>query len=174
MLTNPSIRANNFKFSKSIFPFLPCYLLVKFNLEEKARFCKLSVQFFASRDCINSFSIGILLYTGFTFEVPEHQSYIYILFFDRRVSRLRNFLLTGILPYTGFTFDFPEHQSYIYDILYYTAPVTTLQIRRSYTLSIYISLLLYIIYKINHRVPLSTRTNSVWRVSFCVARVSFY
>jgi hypothetical protein len=31
----------------------------------------------------------------------------------RRVSRLRNFLLTGTLPYTGFTFDSPERQSYI-------------------------------------------------------------
>jgi hypothetical protein len=37
---------------------------------------------------------------------------------DRRVSRLRNFLLTGILPYTGFTFAAPKHQSYI--ILYST------------------------------------------------------
>jgi hypothetical protein len=34
-------------------------------------------------------------------------------YIDRRVSRLRNFLLTGSLPYTGFTFDLPERQSYI-------------------------------------------------------------
>jgi hypothetical protein len=40
---------------------------------------------------------------------------------DRRVSRLRNFLLTGILPCTGFTFNLPEHQSYIYILLYCTA-----------------------------------------------------
>jgi hypothetical protein len=74
---------------------------------------------FASRDCINPFSTGNLLYTRFTFEVPEHQSYIYK------------------------------------NILYYTAPVTALQIQRSYfsrpratTLyrtSQYISVLLHII-----------------------------
>jgi hypothetical protein len=34
--------------------------------------------FFASRDCINPCSTGILLYTAFTFKVPEHHSYIRI------------------------------------------------------------------------------------------------
>jgi hypothetical protein len=33
---------------------------------------------------------------------------------DRRISRLRNFLLTGNFPYTVFTFNSPKHQSYIY------------------------------------------------------------
>jgi hypothetical protein len=39
-----------------------------------------------------------------------------LLYIDRRISRLRTFLLTGTLPYTGFTFEVPEHQSYIYKI----------------------------------------------------------
>jgi hypothetical protein len=135
----PLIRANNFKFSTSILPFLPCYLPLKFNLEDKAWFCKLSVQFFASRDCINPFSTGILQYTGFTFEVPEYCPYTYRRSracpskIDSCVPRLRNFLLPGTLPYTRFTFEVPEHQSYIYNIVFYsTVPVTALKIRRSY------------------------------------------
>jgi hypothetical protein len=89
----------------------------------------------ASLDCAISL---YLPYTGFTFEVLEHQSYlyIYIIFIDLRVctvfdtarlqtiyridrcvSRLRNFLLTGNLPYTGFTFDSPDRPSFIIYII---------------------------------------------------------
>jgi hypothetical protein len=68
---------------------------------------------------------------------------------DRRVSRLRNFLLTGlltgILPYTGFAFDLPEHQSYILYIIFY------------YALSIYISPITYI--QAHRRAPCPTRTS---------------
>jgi hypothetical protein len=47
---------------------------------------------------------------------------------NRRVSRLRNFLVTGILLCTGFTFEVPEHQSYpLSSVLYYTVPVTVSQ-----------------------------------------------
>jgi hypothetical protein len=48
---------------------------------------------------------------------------------DRRVSRLRNFLLTGILPYTGFTFAVPEHPSYI--LLYISARLSRYSFRVS-------------------------------------------
>jgi hypothetical protein len=95
---------------------------------------------FASRNCITSHLTGILLYTRFTFKVPEHQSYIYYYIYLRvcTVSPRSNTVLycasvnyprstaascdctnpfpTGILLYTRFTFEAPEHQSYIYII----------------------------------------------------------
>jgi hypothetical protein len=80
-----SIRANNFEFYASILPFFTVIFTDIPHLEEKARFCKLAVQFshprstVASRDCITFQLTGILLYTGITFKVPEHQSYIYII-----------------------------------------------------------------------------------------------
>jgi hypothetical protein len=90
-----------------------------------------------------------------SFRVARVSFYKYIIYkIDRRVSRLRKFLLTGILPYTGFTFDLPKHQSYIYYILlYYTSDraanpkvlfVATPRHYFTYALSIYISPITYI------------------------------
>jgi hypothetical protein len=107
-------RIHQFKQTISSFPsqsflFLPCYLLVKFNLEDKAWFCKLSVQI------------------------------VFHLCTSLRVSWLHNFLLTGTLPYTGFTFEVPKHQSYLYIYIcatvQYLQSNTVLRVCKLYTRS---------------------------------------
>jgi hypothetical protein len=77
----------------------------------------------ASCDCINPCSTSSLLYRGFTFDAPDHQSSYIIIYipsvFPDTVFASRdciNPFSTGILLYTGITFEVPEHQSYIYSI----------------------------------------------------------
>jgi hypothetical protein len=65
---------------------------------------------------------------------------LYRYFIERRVSRLRNFLLTGTLSHTGFTFDLPGSPSYIYNTCKsegpFVIPTTTILF---YKYKIYIS-----------------------------------
>jgi hypothetical protein len=86
-----------FKFSKSILPFLPSYSLVnQFGGESQILQSRIDSRVSRLR---NFLLTGILPYTAFTFEVPEHQSYIL-------------YISSRSLP----------------SILYYTEPVTSLQV----------------------------------------------
>jgi hypothetical protein len=93
---DPSIRfeaTHRFEQKISSFPgqfflFFTVLFTGKPNLEEKARFCKLydNSRFDSRVSRLRNFLLTrILLYSGFTFEVPEHQSYILYLRVHYRV-----------------------------------------------------------------------------------------
>jgi hypothetical protein len=176
-LTNPSIRANNFEFSASILPFLPCYLLVKLNLEEIARFCISLVH------CVKSLLTRVLPCIGFTFNKLD--SFCTVLYcttlyqkIDRCASRLHNFSFNRQFAVDkGFTFDAPDHRIIIYIASVYQDTVfasrdcinpfsTGILLYTGFTFEVpkhqsYIYIIIYI----------SVRLYSISKTEYCTARL---